>query len=79
MAVDLAEMGSFSSKNKNIKNLLCAIDVFTKPLKDKKGKTVLNAFIQILNESNCNQVNYGLIKEGHFTINFCKNGQTIIF
>ena len=53
LAVDLAEMGSFSSKNKNIKNLLCAIDVFTKPLKDKKGKTVLNAFIEIVNESNC--------------------------
>ena len=33
------------------------IDVFTKnawvkPLKDKKGKTVLNAFIEIVNESN---------------------------
>ena len=41
MAVDLAEMGSFSSKNKNIKNLLCVIDVFTKLLQDKKGKTVL--------------------------------------
>ena len=34
------------------------IDVFTKyawvkPPKDKKGKTVLNAFIKIVNESNC--------------------------
>ena len=34
-----------------------AIDVFTKyawvkPLKDKNGKTVLNAFIEIVNESN---------------------------
>ena len=27
---DLAEMGSGSSKNKNIKYLLCVIDVFTK-------------------------------------------------
>ena len=46
-----------SSKNKNFKYLLCAIDVFTKyawvtPLKDKKGKTVLNVFIEIVNESN---------------------------
>ena len=41
LAVDLAGMGSFSSKNKNIKNLLCVIDVFTKLLQDKKGKTVL--------------------------------------
>ena len=34
------------------------IDVFVKyawvkPLKDKKGKAVLNAFIEIVNESNC--------------------------
>ena len=46
-----------SSKNKSVKYLLCAIDVFTKyawvkPLKDKKGKTVLKAFIEIANESN---------------------------
>ena len=38
-AADLAEMGSLSSKNKNVKYLLCVIDVFTeyawvKPLKD---------------------------------------------
>ena len=50
-------MGSLSSKNKNVKSLLCVIDVFTKhawvkTLKDKKGKTVLNAFIEIVNESN---------------------------
>ena len=56
-AADLAEMGSLSSKNKNVKYLLCVINVFTKyawvkPLKDKKGKTVLNAYIEIVNESN---------------------------
>ena len=50
-------MGSLSSKNKNVKYLLYVIDVFTtyawvKPLKDKNGKTVLNAFIEIVNESN---------------------------
>ena len=38
---DLAEMGSLSSRNKNVKYLLCVTDVFTKyawvkPLKDKK-------------------------------------------
>ena len=54
---DLAEIGSLSSKNKNVKHL-CVIDVFTqyawvKPLKDKKLKTVLNAFIEIVKESNC--------------------------
>ena len=44
-------------KNKSVKYLLCAIDVFTKstwvkPLKDEKGKAVLNVFIEIVNESN---------------------------
>ena len=56
-AADLAEMESLSLKNKNVKYLLCVIDVFTKyawvkPLKNKKGKTVLNVFIEIVNESN---------------------------
>ena len=36
---------------------MCVTDVFTKygwvkALKDKKGKTVLNAFLEIVNESN---------------------------
>ena len=40
-AADLAEMESLSSNNKNVKYLLCVIDVFTKyawvkPLKDKQ-------------------------------------------
>ena len=40
-AAELSEMRSLSSKNKNVKYLLCVIDVFTKyawlkPLKDKK-------------------------------------------
>ena len=51
-------MGSFPSKYKNVKYFLCVIDVFTKyawvePLKDKKCRTVFNAFIEIVNESNC--------------------------
>ena len=42
-AVDLAEMGSLSSKNQGVQYLLHVIDVFTKyarvkPLKDKKIK-----------------------------------------
>ena len=54
----LAKMGSLSSKNKNLNYLLCIKDVFTKyewvkPLKDKTGKTGLNTFIEIVNESNC--------------------------
>ena len=50
-------MESLSAKNKSVKYLLCVIDVFikyawVKPLQDKKGKTVLNAFTKIVNESN---------------------------
>ena len=50
--VDFAKMGSLSSKNKNVKYWSCFIDVFTKyewvkPSKDKKGKTVLDAIIEI--------------------------------
>ena len=53
---DLAEMGSLSFKNEGVEYLLGVIDVFTKydwvkPLKDKKGKTVLNVFIEIVNIS----------------------------
>ena len=51
-------MGPLTSKNKNVKHLLCVIEAFTKytcvkPVKDKRGKTVLNTFIEIVNESNC--------------------------
>ena len=49
-------MEPLSSKNNNVKYLLRVIDVFTKYawvklLKDEKDKTVLNAFIEIVNES----------------------------
>ena len=55
---DLSEMESLSSKNRNVKYLLCVVDVFTKhawvkPLKDEKGKTVLNTFFEMVSESNC--------------------------
>ena len=55
-AVDLADMRSLPFKNRGVEYLLCAIDVFTKysrviPLKDKKAKTVLCEFIEIVNES----------------------------
>ena len=43
-------MELLSSKNINVKYLLCSVDVFTKyewvkALKGKKGKTVFNAFV----------------------------------
>ena len=54
--VDLADMQSLSRKNKGIKYLLCAIDLFTKytfvvPLKDKKGISITNAFNKIIKQS----------------------------
>ena len=51
--VDLADM---QSKNKGIKYLLCAIDLYSKyafviPLKDKKGISIVNAFDKIIKQS----------------------------
>ena len=45
-------MQSLNRKNKGIKYLLCAIDLFSKyafvvPLKDKKGISIVNAFNKI--------------------------------
>ena len=55
--IDLADMQSLSSKNKGIRYLLCAIDLFSKhafviPLKDKKRISIVNAFNEIIKQSN---------------------------
>ena len=55
--VDLADMQSLSRKNKGIKYLLCAIDLYSKyafviPLKDKIGISIVNAFNKIIRQSN---------------------------
>ena len=55
--VDLADTQSLSKKNKGVKYLLCAIDLFSKyafvvPLKDKKGISITNAFKKIIKQSN---------------------------
>ena len=55
--VDSADMQSLSRKNKGIKYLLCAIDLYSKyafviPLKDKKGISIVNAFNKIIKQSN---------------------------
>ena len=55
--VDLADMQSLSRKNKGIKYLLCAIDLYSKyafviPLKDKKGISIVNGFNKIIKQSN---------------------------
>ena len=54
--VDLADMQSLSRKNKGIKYLFCAIDLYSKyafviPLKDKKGISIVNAFNRIVKQS----------------------------
>ena len=53
--IDLADMQSL--KNKGIKYLLCALDLYSKyafvvPLKDKKGISIVNAFNKIIKQSN---------------------------
>ena len=55
--IDLADMQSLSRKNKGIKYLLCARDLYSKyafviPLKDKKGVSIVNAFNKIIKQSN---------------------------
>ena len=49
-------MWSLSSKNRDVKYLLCVIDDFTKysqakRLKNKKAETVLRSFVDIVNKS----------------------------
>ena len=49
-------MQLISKCNKEIRYLLCAIDLFSKyafvlPLKDKKGTTIVNAFQSVLDNS----------------------------
>ena len=72
-------MESLSFKSRKFKYLLCVIHVFTKyawvkTLKDKTGKTVLNVFIQIVNESNRISNKLWIDFGREFTINLCKNG-----
>ena len=69
--VDLADMQSLSKKNKSIKYLLCAIDLFSKyafvvPLKDKKGISIVNAFNKIIKQSNKKPNKIWVDQEGEF-------------
>ena len=55
--VDLADMQLLSKFNKGYRFLLCVIDIFIKyawviPLKDKKGRSIVNAFRIIFKKSN---------------------------
>ena len=69
--VELADTQSLSKKNKAIKYLLCAIDLFSKyafvvPLKDKKGVTIVNAFNKIIKQSNRKPNKIWVDQEGEF-------------
>ena len=73
--VDLADMQSLSRKNKGIKNLLCAIDLYSKyaffiPLKDKKGISIVNAFSKIIKQSNRKPNKIWVDQGGEFYNNF---------
>ena len=66
LAADLAEMGSLSSQNKVVKYLyvsqIFSLNIHGVNLQKIKGKTVLVAFMEIVNESN-HKPNYGSIKD----------------
>ena len=54
-SVDLADMQWLNKFNKEIRYLLCAIDLFSEytwvvPIKDKKGVSIVNAFKKIISE-----------------------------
>ena len=74
--VDLADIQWLSKYNKEIKYLLCAIDLFSKyawvvPINDKKGTSLVNAFKKIISKER-NQIKYGLIKVVNFLINLLR-------
>ena len=83
---DLADTQLITKFNKELRFLLCVIDIFSKyawvvPLKDKKGITITNTFQKVLEESNSskvkskdtNQAIFELLKEVNFTIALLKN------
>ena len=61
MCVDLADMQSLSKYHKEIKYLLCAIDLFSRYawvvlIKDKKGTSIGNAFKKIISKCKPNKI-----------------------
>ena len=62
-------MQSLSKKNKRIKYLLCAIDLYSKyafviPLKDKKGISIVNGYNKIIKQSNRRKPNKIWVDQG---------------
>ena len=80
---DLADMQLIRTFNKNLRFLLCVIDLFSKyawglPLKDKKGVTIANAFQNILNDSKRKLNKIWVDKGSEFTINQWNHGYKIM-
>ena len=78
MGVDLADMQSLSRKNKGIKYLLCAVDLFSKyafviPIKDKGGISIVNAFNKIIKQSNRKPNKIWVDQGGEFYNNVFEN------
>ena len=66
---DLADMQLLRKFNKGFRFLLCVIDIFSKyawviPLKDKKGTSIVNAFQEILKESDKRKPNKIWVDKG---------------
>ena len=75
--VELADMQSLSRKNKGIKYLLCAIDLYSKyafvaPLTDKKGISIVNVFNNIIKQSERKPNKKWVDQEGEFYNNAFK-------
>ena len=76
--VDLADMQLISKHNKEIRYLLCVIDLFSKYawvvlLKDKKGVSIVNAFQAILKNSNRKPSKIWVDQGNEFTTKFLRN------
>ena len=79
--VDLADMQSLSRKNKDIKYILCAIDLYSKyafvvPLKDKKGISIVNPFNKIIKQSNRKPNKIWVDQGGEFYNNILEKWQS---
>ena len=79
--VDLGDMQSLCRKNKGIKYLLCAIDLYSKyafviSLKDKKGISIVNAFNKIIKQSNRKPNKIWIDQGGEFYNNVFKKWLT---
>ena len=59
-------MRSLSRKNKDIKYLLCTIDLYSVcySIKDKKGISIVNAFDKIIKQSNRRKPNKIWVDQG---------------